>query len=328
MDFFLESNGSAGRVSYASAEFQGLRRWVRLYDWPRHRAAALISRIGAEAKRKGEKIQMIHHWIDALPQGIIVGNQGLLAMSFSGVDGVTSGELLNRREYDAAMEKSHNLFIQAKKIHDEWEQIYIRATDFQKLNRLADEMNQQLFADHYLPKAGKRKDRFFGSGTAAGAKDYVETITEGLPQRYFIKGRPGTGKSTFLRKIAEYALSRGFDTEIYHCSFDPSSLDMVVVRERGLCIFDSTAPHEYEPERAGDERLDFYRLAVDPDTDQTYAAALQECAVGYREKIQEATQWLRLAKNSLEETDQRLDELLDQEKINRYGNEIMKEMLN
>ena len=34
-----------------------------------------------------------------------------------------------------------------------------------------------------------------------------------------------------------------FDVEIYHCGFDPHSLDMVIVREVGIAIFDSTSPH-------------------------------------------------------------------------------------
>ena len=68
---------------------------------------------------------------------------------------------------------------------------------------------------------------------------------------YGIIGANGAGKSTFLKKLAVAGLSAGFDVEIYHCSLDPKSLDMIIVRELSLCVFDSTAPHEFFPERNG-----------------------------------------------------------------------------
>lgn len=64
---------------------------------------------------------------------------------------------------------------------------------------------------------------------------------------YIIKGGPGTGKSSFMKKIAKAASSLGFDTEQIYCSSDPDSLDGVIVPELGLCVADGTAPHIIEP---------------------------------------------------------------------------------
>ena len=44
---------------------------------------------------------------------------------------------------------------------------------------------------------------------------------------------------------------------------------MVIVRELGFAIFDSTAPHEYFPSREGDEIIDMYALIVTPGTDES-----------------------------------------------------------
>ena len=39
-----------------------------------------------------------------------------------------------------------------------------------------------------------------------------------------------------LKKLAKVAEEKGFDVEVYHCGFDPNSLDMVIVRELGFAI--------------------------------------------------------------------------------------------
>ena len=54
-----------------------------------------------------------------------------------------------------------------------------------------------------------------------------------------------------MKRIAAAAQENGFDVEFYRCSLDPNSCDMVLIRELGFCVFDSTAPHEYFPGTAG-----------------------------------------------------------------------------
>src|SRR5699024_6248712 len=81
----------------------------------------------------------------------------------------------------------------------------------------------------------------------------------------------GTGKSVFMKKVAEACMNHGLDIELYHCSFDPNSVDMVLVRDLDFCIFDSTAPHEKNPDRRDDVVIDLYEEAVAPGTDETYA---------------------------------------------------------
>lgn len=64
---------------------------------------------------------------------------------------------------------------------------------------------------------------------------------------YIIKGGPGTGKSSFMKKVAKAASSLELDTEQIFCSSDPDSLDGVMVPQLGLCIADGTSPHMIEP---------------------------------------------------------------------------------
>ncbi len=71
-----------------------------------------------------------------------------------------------------------------------------------------------------------------------------------IKRRYIIKGGPGTGKSSFMRRVAEEAEGRGRAVEYIRCSSDPKSLDGIVI-DGHTALFDGTAPHMYDPVIAG-----------------------------------------------------------------------------
>lgn len=60
---------------------------------------------------------------------------------------------------------------------------------------------------------------------------------------HILKGGPGTGKSTLMKKVAE----KQSDCEIIRCSSDPKSLDAVILKKSKTCIVDGTAPHVIDP---------------------------------------------------------------------------------
>lgn len=62
---------------------------------------------------------------------------------------------------------------------------------------------------------------------------------------YIIKGGPGTGKSTLMKKVLNFGNANGYRTRAIFCSSDIASLDGVVLRSaRGsIAILDGTAPH-------------------------------------------------------------------------------------
>lgn len=64
---------------------------------------------------------------------------------------------------------------------------------------------------------------------------------------FIIKGGPGTGKSTFMKKIASFANEKGYITELCPCSSDPDSLDAVIIPDLKITIMDGTAPHTVDP---------------------------------------------------------------------------------
>jgi hypothetical protein len=181
---------------------------------------------------------------------------------------------------EASHEKAVEHFSKALRIHDEWEKIYIENMDFEAADAVTAETADRLLGRHRMDKPSVIKHRFFGASTPSGALDYIEGLTGGLSKRNLLKGRPRTGKSTLLRKLAAESAERGLDAELYNCAFDSKSLDMILWPELDLCLFDSTAPHLYEPSRV-DRRGDRYvRRCVKPGTDETYASELSDITAG------------------------------------------------
>lgn len=66
-----------------------------------------------------------------------------------------------------------------------------------------------------------------------------------------LKGGPGVGKSTFMRRIHAALCPDAEPSTLYFCSGDPDSLDAVAVPHAGLLIVDGTAPHVVDPKIPG-----------------------------------------------------------------------------
>ncbi len=68
---------------------------------------------------------------------------------------------------------------------------------------------------------------------------------------YIIKGGPGTGKSTLMKRVAEHFLKRGEECVLCPCSSDPSSLDGLIFPKKRIAVLDGTSPHIVEPKIPG-----------------------------------------------------------------------------
>ncbi len=85
---------------------------------------------------------------------------------------------------------------------------------------------------------------FPGGNTPKGFHSFYNYI---LPQEearriFVIKGGPGVGKSTFMKKTAQELVELGYDAEFMHCSSDNGSLDGIVIPKLGIAMIDGTSP--------------------------------------------------------------------------------------
>ncbi|WP_347491282.1 PRK06851 family protein [Desulfoscipio sp. XC116] len=100
---------------------------------------------------------------------------------------------------------------------------------------------------------GRMKKVFPGGNTSQGFYSFYDYIIDQqeATRIFVIKGGPGVGKSTFMRKIAEEMLERGYDVELHCCSSDNGSLDGVVIPAIKVAMLDGTAPHIVDPKHPG-----------------------------------------------------------------------------
>lgn len=89
---------------------------------------------------------------------------------------------------------------------------------------------------------------FLGSGSPNGffsCFDFKKNYDGGYT--YILKGGPGTGKSSLMKKIAEFMEKNDILCSRYFCSSDPDSLDAIVFPSLRIRILDGTSPHTADP---------------------------------------------------------------------------------
>ena len=100
-------------------------------------------------------------------------------------------------------------------------------------------------------RQGNIKYLFPGNNTPQGFISHYKDGLKGLEQVYILKGGPGTGKSTLMRKIGGSMLERGYDVEFWQCSSDNDSIDGVIIPALSLGVIDGMPPHNMDPRYPG-----------------------------------------------------------------------------
>lgn len=91
--------------------------------------------------------------------------------------------------------------------------------------------------------------RFFAAANGyRGFRSYFAEIfnSRDYAKIFVLKGGPGTGKSSFMRRVATSLEEKGAECEYIYCSSDPFSLDGIICEKdnKRIAIIDGTAPHE------------------------------------------------------------------------------------
>lgn len=301
--FFVDSTGPKAGGFYLS-NFGHLKHRAVLSGWPHSVQQEIFENLRRQARQQGTPCELVFHPLDNTIQGILLPQLSTGAFGFDPDSPFVRGAEALRPQgdlaaYREAMKEARAAFQEARAVHNSQERIYLEHMDFSAADSLGDALVRRLLGHKSGTRPGRESHRFFGAATAEGNLDHIPQVTAGLDCRIFIKGRPGTGKSTLLKKVCAAALRRGCDVEIYHCALDTDSLDLIAVRELGFCLLDSTPPHEYFPAREGDEILDMYARCVVPGTDEAHAGELNKLEGEYKALVQTATGHLKEALEAL-----------------------------
>ncbi len=96
-------------------------------------------------------------------------------------------------------------------------------------------------------------DTYIAANTEKGFSSFFEELIrdKDIENVYLIKGGPGCGKSTFMKKVAEHFKKQNHTIEQIHCSSDPESLDGIKIEGLKTVIIDATAPHSFDMKYPG-----------------------------------------------------------------------------
>ena len=352
LNYYAGGNTAQGFYSLYDSVLEGLNRLFILKGGPGTGKSSLMKEIGKQMVNKGLDIEYLHcasdnnsidgiiipefqigivdgtapHVIEPKVPGVIEEYVNLGEAWDSQKLAAKKNEILELNEaITAKFNIAYETFAAALKAHDDIEDIYISNMDFNEANKLTGELITLFYGEDTLNKIPKVKHRFLGAATPNGAVDFVQNLTSDIEKRYFIKGRAGSGKSTMLKKIAAAGEEKGFDVEVYHCGFDPNSLDMVIIREKGIAIFDSTAPHEYFPDRESDDIIDVYERCITSGTDEKFAKEIQVATKPYKDKMKEAISYLAEAKALRDELESYYIDAMDFTKVDEIKKSIVEE---
>ena len=141
---------------------------------------------------------------------------------------------------------------------------------------------------------------FLGANTGAG---FVSLYAQFPPEEgailHILKGSPGGGKSTLLRRIGALCEERGLAVQYVVCSGDPDSLDGVYVPALHEAWADGTAPHVIEPKCFGADAdyVDlsrFLRLPLCAEDRERARSLTEDYRRHYRNAYAELTEAKRL----------------------------------
>lgn len=325
--YFLDSHTGKGYAEFFNEEIESLDYIYVLKSVPGNGQSTLIKNIVSYFKGKGEALDVIHQAFAADElDGLILKDwnigifEGTAPHVLEPQLPFVNGEYVNlnqavrasdlayfsddirrlKEKCDESYQQFSRALAETFSLHEDLEAFYSGELDIEGANQLATDTIAAIFGDSQLTKQADFKDRFFESSSESNQLDFVEELTKHCATRYFITGRPGSGKSVFMKKIVEASRKRGYDVERYHCGFDPDSLDMIILPELGVAAFDSTPPHDRKPSREGDATIDTAAL-LKTNPDEDHKQEIADVQASSQKTGDEASEGFRLAKQAYQE---------------------------
>src|SRR5699024_2082127 len=121
----------------------------------------------------------------------------------------------------------------------------------------------------------------------------IPSLIEPIQHKIFILGRAGTGKSYLMNKVLKNCLELGIDVELYRCSLDPDSIDMLIIRELAVCIHDNTSPHIVSMDYDSKQIIDMYKETVEQTVEKDNEKTIKELQYLYKKEMQQGLRCLQ-----------------------------------
>lgn len=175
----------------------------------------------------------------------------------------------------------------------------------------------------------REKHFFAGSNASKGLSSYFNSILnpETLNRLYILKGGPGVGKSSFMKKFAEKMKEKNYSVDYIHCASDNDSLDGIIIHELNVAFVDGTAPHVIDPTLPGaaDEIIN---LGVYLDGEKLEKHKCQIVQINKNKSLlyKSAFKYFQAASIISEEINSLYDQFIDNKKFNEMCNQVINKL--
>lgn len=216
----------------------------------------------------------------------------------------------------------------AKLARDEEKSCRVKALNFQGFHRLTGELFRQIFGQENTWGGGTPKERhlFASALTPQGIVHHLPSLLEGITFLYIIEGDPGSGKEIILREMAELAYRSGFTVDVYHCAFDPTQIDLVVLPERKTAVLNHFPELDFDcdslPNLKYCERIDC-GISLENNTLKIYNRELQETQELFDRCLQRGLYYLKEARVVYSEMESYYQESMDFEAVESRRKEVL-----
>lgn len=106
-----------------------------------------------------------------------------------------------------------------------------------KLYHLIHRITNMLFEDFdAADHIGKQRHMFASAITPDGVVDHLDTLIKPQARRYVLVADVGSGSDEMLKRIADAAVIRGYDVELYHCALVPEEVEHLVIPALGAAF--------------------------------------------------------------------------------------------
>lgn len=174
------------------------------------------------------------------------------------------------------------------------------AVQAHRVNKITGELIQEVInpAPGQFQRPPKARHLFGSAISPAGVVNHYETLLQDTCRLFILKGSPGTGRAQVMRRLADAAVLRGLDTEVYHCALFPEEIDLLVVPAIAVAFLKQV--EEVKLNREALKELEPIELDCDQYIDREllapYVTALMAARERFRAALARGIHYLREAK--------------------------------